>query len=63
VSRSSKELAIAELAIASDRAGFRIEQMIELLDAGLSVASLLDLIAWTLEHRTSGAICSSGWVV
>ena len=40
---------IAKLAMAGEQAGFSVEQMIELLSAGLSVATLLDLIIWRLE--------------
>ena len=42
-------LAISKLAIAGEHAGFTLEQMIELLNDGLSVATLLDLIAWRLH--------------
>ena len=38
-------LAISKLAVAGERAGFTLEEMIELLDDGLSVATLLELIA------------------
>ena len=43
--------AINKLAIAGEQAGFSLEQMIQLLDGGLSVETLLDLIAWSLERR------------
>jgi hypothetical protein len=42
-------LAISKLAVAGEQAGFTLEQMIQLLDEGLSVATLLDLIAWRLH--------------
>jgi len=42
-------LAISKLAAAGEQAGFTVEQMIELLDDGLSVAALLELIAWRLH--------------
>jgi hypothetical protein len=35
--------------MAGEQAGFSVEQMIEWLSAGLSVATLLDLIMWRLE--------------
>jgi hypothetical protein len=41
--------AIGKLAVAGERAGFTLEEMIQLLDNGLSVESLLELIAWRLE--------------
>jgi hypothetical protein len=40
---------IAELAILGEQAGFKVQDMIELLQAGLTVETLLDLIAWRLE--------------
>ncbi len=40
--------AIAKLAVAGERAGLSIEQMIQLLDDGLRVETLVDLITWRL---------------
>jgi hypothetical protein len=42
-------LAISKLAMAGEQAGFTLEQMIKLLDDGLSVTTLLELIAWRLH--------------
>jgi len=42
-------LAISKLAIAGEQAGFTLEQMIDLLNDGLTVATLLELIAWRLH--------------
>jgi len=42
-------LAISKLAVAGEQAGFTLEQMIELLNDGLTVATLLELIAWRLH--------------
>ena len=58
--------AINKLAIAGEQAGFSLEQMIQLLDDGLSVETLLDLIAWSLERRQqafSSLSCTSNWVM
>jgi len=58
--------AIRKLAIAGQQAGFSLEQMIDLLNAGLSVETLLDLIAWRLEGTQSALPLlgsSSNWVV
>jgi hypothetical protein len=58
--------AVGELAIAGEQAGFSLEQMIELLNEGLSVETLLDLISWSLEEaRTpiASRARSSGWMV
>lgn len=55
-----------KLAIAGEQAGFSIEQMIELLNEGLSVETLLDLISWRLQEvrpATASPACSSGWIV
>jgi hypothetical protein len=41
--------AIRKLAIAGEQAGFSLDQMIELLNSGLSVVALLDLITWRLD--------------
>ncbi len=43
---------IAKLAVAGKSAGFSIDEMVELLNAGLSVADMLDLIAWRLYGKT-----------
>jgi hypothetical protein len=45
--------AIGKLAMAGEQAGFTIEQMIDLLNAGLAVETLLELIAWRLEGSPS----------
>jgi len=42
--------AVGKLAIAGEQAGFTLEQMIELLNEGLSVENLLDLISWRLAE-------------
>jgi hypothetical protein len=46
---------IAKLAMAGEQAGFTVEQMIQLLNAGLGVESLVDLIAWRLEQPKRSA--------
>ena len=47
--RPSLQAAIEKLAMAGEQAGFSIDQMIKLLNGGLSVEALLVLIAWRLE--------------
>ena len=47
--RPSLEIAIEKLATAGEKVGFTVEQMIQLLNMGLSVEGLLELIAWRLE--------------
>lgn len=46
-------IAIGKLAVAGEKAGFTIEQMIDLLNSGLAVETLLELIAWRLEGSQS----------
>ena len=43
---------ISKLAMAGEKAGLSVEEMMELLRAGLRVDQLLDLIAWRLEAQT-----------
>lgn len=56
---------IAKLAVVGQQAGFSVEQMIGLLNAGLEVEGLVELIAWRLEQPKPLApvASSSGWVV
>lgn len=58
--------AVGKLAIAGEQAGFSLEQMIELLNAGLSVETLLELITWRFEEKGKPAANpdrSSCWLV
>ena len=41
---------VRKLAVAGEQAGFTIEQMIDLLTAGLGVAQLIALIDWKLNQ-------------
>ena len=41
--------AIRKLALAGEQAGFSVEEMIELLNTGVSVESLVDLVCSRLE--------------
>ena len=47
--RASQIAAINKLAVAGEQAGFTLEQMIQLLDSGMSVEMLLEVITWRLE--------------
>jgi hypothetical protein len=61
----SLKIAIYKLAIAGEQAGFTVEQMIHLLNHGLAVETLLDLIVWRFEFNAKPLIssCSSSdWV-
>ena len=46
---TSLVLAISKLAAAGEQAGFTLEQMIDLLNHGLEVETLLGLISWRLH--------------
>jgi type II secretory pathway component PulF len=57
------ERSIRKLAMAGEQAGFSVEQMISLLNAGLPIESLLELIASKLEK--TAVACSptiSNWL-
>lgn len=59
-------LAISKLAAAGEQAGFTLEQMIELLDRGLEVATLLELIQLRLYPATTApdqVVSRYRWVV
>jgi len=42
---------IEKLARAGEQAGFRVEEMIEMLNAGVSIGALLDMISYSLSHE------------
>lgn len=59
-------LAISKLAAAGEQAGFTLEQMIDLLDHGLEVETLLDLIFMRLNRAatpTDHVVTRFHWVV
>jgi len=47
--KQSLTVAIGKLAMCGEKAGFPVEQMIQLLEDGLTVKTLLDLISWRLN--------------
>ena len=57
--------AIGKLAVAGEQAGLSVEQMINLLNDGLTVETLLELITWRLTEvrKPITAPCSSCWLV
>ena len=59
--RTSQGAAINKLAVAGEQAGFSLEQLIQLLDSGLAVETLLELIAWRFEamQATSRPLAAS----
>jgi len=52
--KASVQRSIEKLALMGEMVGFEIEFMIELLESGMNVTDLLDLIAWRMqnEHRS-----------
>ena len=61
---ASLAVSVERLAIAGEQAGFTVEQMIELLNAGLTVSTLLDLIEWRLQRCQPRVYhSSSNWMM
>ena len=48
--------------MAGEQAGFTLDQMIELLNSGMSVLALLDLITWRLNPAQSSRESFPVWV-
>jgi len=57
--------AITKLGVAGQQAGFTLEQMIDLLNAGITPDTLLELIAWRMEQPgpLTAIMSASHWVV
>jgi lipid-binding SYLF domain-containing protein len=53
---------VYKLAIAGERAGFSLEDMIQILNAGATVETLLNLIEWRLGEEAP-VPRSSRWIV
>jgi hypothetical protein len=53
--------AIGKLVLAGEKAGFSVEQMIQILQAGASVEGLLRMIEWRLSPAVASG--SSRWVM
>jgi hypothetical protein len=65
VATPSIAASVFKLAIAGEQAGFTVEQMIELLNAGLTVEALLGLIESRLNNGAAATpeLRSSRWVM
>ncbi len=61
--RPSTTQTVYKLAIAGEQAGFSLEQMIQILNAGVSVETLLHLIEWRLGEAVPNAARSSRWIM
>jgi hypothetical protein len=55
--------AVERLAAAGERAGFSVEDMIRMLNAGVSVETLLDIIDRSLRPSREEAARSSRWIM
>ena len=60
--RSSIARSVYKLAVAGEQAGFSVERMIQMLNAGITVETLLDLIEWRLRDAAPGG-GSSRWIM
>jgi hypothetical protein len=61
--RPSTAQIVYKLAIAGEQAGFTLEEMIQLLNAGIGVETLLHLIEWRLGTAEHGPPRSSRWIM
>jgi len=57
------ERAVYKLALAGEQAGFRLDEMIGMLEAGVSVETLLTLIEVRLRSTVPESSETSGWVM
>jgi hypothetical protein len=55
--------AIEKLARVGEQAGITVEDMIQILNAGVSVETLLDLIERSLQAPREGTRRSSRWII
>ena len=55
--------AVYKLAIAGEQAGFSLEEMIQILNAGVTLETLLHMIEWRLGAVDSSAARSSRWIM
>ena len=54
---------VYKLAIAGEQAGFSLEQMIQMLNAGITVETLLHLIEWRLGEVVPSPPRPSRWIM
>ena len=55
--------AVYKLSVAGEQAGFSVEQMIQMLKAGITVETLLHLIEWRLGAADLRPAHSSRWIM
>jgi hypothetical protein len=61
--RPSTAQTVYKLAIAGEQAGFSVEEMIQMLNAGITVETLLHLIEWRLGAADDRQARSSCWIM
>ena len=59
----SLQTSVFKLAIAGEQAGLTIEQMIQMLNDGVSIEGLLRVIAWRLGQPIVEDSRSSRWIM
>jgi hypothetical protein len=57
--------ALGKLVVAGEQAGFSLEELIQLLNDGVSMETILEMIACRLDAKMSGELprASSRWVM
>jgi hypothetical protein len=58
-----RRFSVYKLAIAGEQAGFSLEQMIQMLNAGITAETLLTLIEWRLREVSPSPTRSSLWIM
>jgi len=61
MSTPSLPASVCELAVAGEQAGFTVEQMIWMLNAGVTIEGLLRVIEWRLDSQHTPR--TSRWVM
>ena len=55
--------ALSKVVIAGEQAGFTLPELIQLLNKGISVETILELIDLRLEERRLGTSSASRWIM
>jgi hypothetical protein len=63
VQQPTQVRAVERLAVAGEKAGFSVEDMIRMLNAGVSVEPLLDIIDRSLQAPREGTGRTSRWII
>lgn len=66
VEKQSLRTAVEKLALAGEQAGFTIDQMIQLLNIGISLEALIMLILWRLDsvqEPLTAVVSMTSWLM